>query len=74
MKKPLDIDAYIANFPKDVRDLLEQMRATIKAVAPEATEVISYGMPAFRFGVGILVWGAYPSYRLIPPGFGHPSI
>ncbi|WP_295648523.1 DUF1801 domain-containing protein [uncultured Mucilaginibacter sp.] len=73
MKKPLDIDAYIASFPKDVQPQLEQMRATIKAVAPEATEVISYGMPAFKLAGGILVWfgahthhiGLYPRVSAI---------
>jgi len=63
MKKAANINEYIASFPKDVQQLLEQMRATIKAVAPEATEIISYSMPAFRFGGGMLVWfGAHTNH------------
>jgi uncharacterized protein YdhG (YjbR/CyaY superfamily) len=43
-----DIDAYHALQPAEFRDLLEQLRQTIKQVAPRATETISYGMPAFK--------------------------
>lgn len=41
------IDQYISNFPKEVRPLLEQVRATIKGTAPEAEEVIKYAMPTY---------------------------
>ncbi|MDD4971677.1 MAG: DUF1801 domain-containing protein [Paludibacter sp.] len=57
MDKPTDIDAYIAGFPEPIQDLLQEIRATIKRTAPEAEEVISYGMPAFRQN-GILVYFA----------------
>lgn len=57
MDKPNNIDEYIAIFPGDVQAILEQIRAAIKAVAPQATEAISYGMPAFKLN-GILVWFA----------------
>jgi len=53
----IDIDTYIANFPADVQLLLEQVRATIRKAAPDAVEVISYQMPAFKQN-GILVWFA----------------
>jgi uncharacterized protein YdhG (YjbR/CyaY superfamily) len=41
------IDGYIAGFPADVQVLLEQIRATIRAAAPDATEAIKYAMPTF---------------------------
>ncbi len=41
------IDAYIAGAPPDRRALLDELRAAIRAAAPEAEETISYGMPAF---------------------------
>lgn len=41
------IDAYIATFPPDIQALLETVRATIRAAAPDATEKISYQMPTF---------------------------
>ena len=55
--KPLDIDEYISSFPIETQIILEQVRATIKEVAPQAEEVISYGMPAFKLN-GMLVWFA----------------
>jgi uncharacterized protein YdhG (YjbR/CyaY superfamily) len=60
MNKPTDIDTYISVFPETIQNLLQEMRATIKKAAPEAEEVISYGMPAFRQN-GMLVW--YAAFR-----------
>lgn len=48
MKTTDSIDAYIASCPATVQPLLEQFRATIRKAAPDAEEVISYGMPAFK--------------------------
>lgn len=52
-----NIDEYIALQTPERQTLLEQMRQTIKKVAPEAEEVISYNMPAFKYH-GILVYFA----------------
>jgi len=41
------IDEYIATFPENIQKILEALRATIKAAAPDAEEKISYQMPAF---------------------------
>ena len=57
MKKPKDIDEYISSFPEETQKLLEQIRTTISDAAPEAVEVISYSMPAFKYN-GVLVWFA----------------
>ena len=46
--KPSNIDEYIAGFPKEVQAILEQVRARIKEIAPDAEEAISYGIPTFR--------------------------
>lgn len=48
MKKVDTIDGYIADFPGDIQQLLNQMRATIHKAAPKAEEAISYGMPTFK--------------------------
>ncbi len=51
------VDEYIAVFPKEIRNILEELRATIRASAPDAEEKISYQMPAFALK-GILVYFA----------------
>jgi uncharacterized protein YdhG (YjbR/CyaY superfamily) len=56
-KKYKTVDQYIADFPKDVQPVLQELRSTIKKVAPQAEEVISYNMPAFRQD-GVLVYYA----------------
>ena len=57
MENSINIDSYINNYPKEIQQCLQQIRATIKKIAPGAEEVISYGMPAFKLN-GLLVWFA----------------
>ena len=57
MKKPKDVDAYILTHPENVQKLLTQVREIVRAVVPEAAEVISYSMPAYKLN-GMLVWFA----------------
>ncbi len=55
------VDEYIDRAPEPDRAVLSKMRATIRSVLPrEATEVISYRMPAFRHKK-VLVW--YAAFR-----------
>ncbi|MGH9600784.1 MAG: iron chaperone [Terriglobales bacterium] len=50
-KAPKDVDSYIAAAPKELRAKLRELRAAIRAVAPNAEERISYGMPYYgHFG------------------------
>ena len=75
MAKPNDIDAYILQFPTDVQEILQKVRETIRTAAPEAKEVISYQMPAFRQH-GILVYfAAWKKHiGLYPPISGDVAI
>ncbi len=41
------IDNYIHTFPQEVQIILQKIRSTIKALVPNATELISYGIPTF---------------------------
>lgn len=53
-----DVDKYVAAAAKPARSMLKEMRALIRSALPaEATETISYRIPAFRHN-GIVVWYA----------------
>ena len=68
MTKPINTDEYISGFPVEVQKVLEQLRTTIKKAAPQAEEVISYGMPAFKWN-GMLAWfAAYSKHIGFYPG------
>lgn len=55
---PKNVDEYLAAVPEPARSTLQKIRAAIRSAAPpEATEVISYRIPAFKYK-GILMWYA----------------
>jgi uncharacterized protein YdhG (YjbR/CyaY superfamily) len=58
------VDAYLAKVPEPARSTLEKVRAVILSVVPEGTvEVISYGMPAFRYnGRALVAYGAFKNH------------
>lgn len=63
-----EIDDYISSFPSEVQERLELIRSTIKTAAPDAEEVISYKMPAYKLK-GILVYFAgYKNHIGFYPG------
>jgi len=55
VKNDLTVDDYLAKLPEDRRAALEELRRRIKAVAPEATETISYQIPTFKHQGRMLV-------------------
>jgi uncharacterized protein YdhG (YjbR/CyaY superfamily) len=55
--KAASVNEYIAGFPEEIQNRLQSVRETIKKTAPEAEEVISYQMPAYKLN-GILVYFA----------------
>ena len=55
---PRNVDEYLASVPEPARSTFNKLRAAIRsAVPPEATETISYRIPAFSYN-GVLVWFA----------------
>lgn len=67
------IDAYLAALPADQRELLQRLRAQIARVVPDATETMSYSMPAFkldgRFLVSYAGWKAHCSIYPLTDAF-----
>ena len=67
MKSPA-VDAYIAAFPAAVRRRLSQVRRTIRAAAPKASEVISYRIPAYRMNRMLVFFAGFKQHiGLFPP-------
>ena len=59
---PKTIDEYIADYPKDIQKLLEQVRNTIKKAAPKAEEKINYGIPTFTLNGNLVHFGAFKNH------------
>jgi uncharacterized protein YdhG (YjbR/CyaY superfamily) len=62
-RKPQTIDEYLARVDADHRDALQDLRQTIRGVAPNAEECISYAIPAVRLNGRLLVgFGAWSNH------------
>lgn len=60
---PRPIDDYLSRIPEDMRVALNHLRETIAAAAPEATETISYQMPAFKYrGRSLVGFAAFKNH------------
>jgi uncharacterized protein YdhG (YjbR/CyaY superfamily) len=53
------IDEYIGTFPEDVKDILNNIRQTIKDAAPDAEEAIKYQMPTFVLHGNLVHFAAF---------------
>jgi uncharacterized protein YdhG (YjbR/CyaY superfamily) len=62
------VDDYINSFPETERNDLNAIRAAIRAGAPGAQEVISYGIPAYKLNGWLYYFSAYTNhYSLSSP-------
>jgi uncharacterized protein YdhG (YjbR/CyaY superfamily) len=59
---PKDIDEYIAGFPADIQELLQNIRRTIHEAAPEAEEAIKYQMPTFVQNGNLVHFAAFKNH------------
>ena len=68
MSEPATVDEYLAALPEDRRGPMQQLRDTIRAAAPDATEVITYKMPGFkRNGRFFLSYDAFKHHYSVFP-------
>jgi uncharacterized protein YdhG (YjbR/CyaY superfamily) len=73
--KITDIDAYIASASPDVRDILERIRQVVRGAVPEATETISYQIPAFKLDRVFFYFAAFKKHiGVYPPVRGDPEL
>ena len=66
-----EIDDYLAKLDEPKRATLQKLRQTIRDILPDAEEVISYGMPAFRLnGKVIAGFAAFKNHLAYLPHSG----
>lgn len=66
-----EVDDYLANIEEPKRATLRELRQTIRGILPDAEEVISYGMPAFRLnGKVIAGFAAFKNHVAYLPHSG----
>ena len=66
-----EIDDYLAEVPEPKRGTLQELRQTIRDILPDAEEVISYGLPAFRLnGQEIAGFAAFKNHLAYLPHSG----
>lgn len=72
MAVPTSVEEYLAALPDERRAAVEELRQTINAAAPEATETIAYGMPALRSHGGqfLVSYAAYNNHYSLFPASG----
>lgn len=67
-KTPQDIDEYIAGFPSDVQEILQQIRMTIRELVPDAGERISYQIPTITLkGKNLVHFAAFKQHVSLYP-------
>jgi uncharacterized protein YdhG (YjbR/CyaY superfamily) len=72
---PKTIDEYIAGCAPQAQAILRRVRATIAKAAPDATETISYGMPAFKLRRILVYFAAFKHHiGLYPPVKGDAAL
>jgi uncharacterized protein YdhG (YjbR/CyaY superfamily) len=69
-----NVDDYVAAQPQPVREILDALRARVRARLPAATESISYGIPTFKVGgkalLYVAAWKHHIAVYPVPDGDG----
>jgi len=65
--KPNTVEGYIAGFPDDIRQKLEQLREVVKQTVPDAEEMISYNMPLYKWKGMLISFAAWKSHIAVYP-------
>jgi len=65
---PKTVEEYLARVPEPARSTLNKMRAVIRSVVPrETTEVLSYGIPTFRYQRMLVALAAFKDHCSFSP-------
>ncbi|MEN2282781.1 DUF1801 domain-containing protein [Algoriphagus sp. SE2] len=60
--KPSSIEEYFSWFSPEIQEKLQAIRGTLKKAVPEATEVISYHMPAIKTSEVLVYYAAMKNH------------
>jgi uncharacterized protein YdhG (YjbR/CyaY superfamily) len=70
-KAPRTVDEYLARLSEPSRGALQRVRTIVRdVIPPEATEVISYGIPTFKYNGMLMSFAAFSSHYSVFPGAG----
>ena len=64
---PKSVDEYINSFPADVMSKLKQLRKTIRATAPKAEELISYGIAGYKYQGMLIYFAGFSNHVSVYP-------
>jgi uncharacterized protein YdhG (YjbR/CyaY superfamily) len=56
------VDEYQRNFPADIKERLETVRDIIRQTAPDAEEIISYQIPAYKYHGYLIYYSGYKAH------------
>ena len=62
-----NVDEYIKRYPAKVQSTLQKIRKTIKKAAPDAEEVISYGIPGYKYHGILIFFAAFENHISVYP-------
>ena len=62
------VDAYLDDIPEPFHGMLQHLRAIIREEAPDATEVIAYGIPTFKLSGNLVHYAAFKNHMSFFPG------
>jgi uncharacterized protein YdhG (YjbR/CyaY superfamily) len=63
-----DVETYLANVPDPARGMLERIRIIVRRLAPDAREVIAYGIPTFKLHGNLVHYAAFKNHCSFFPG------
>jgi uncharacterized protein YdhG (YjbR/CyaY superfamily) len=65
---PTTIDEYIAGYPSEVQKILQELRAFIRSIVPQAGEKMGYGIPTFTLHGNLVHFGGFKRHIGFFPG------
>ena len=72
---PATIDEYIKDAAPQAQPILKQIRALVHSAVPDATETISYRMPAFKLHKTFFYFAAFKTHiGIFPPVRGSAAL